>query len=105
MAMYMAYVRPLSDRWEADSWAFYVKMIPLSDFIWHGKTGPWESSRMSRVVSKWTHHYMGWRITLQYWRHIAIAISKKLARDRGVKRLILKKMMLTTQNSMRFQMT
>ncbi|KFY83339.1 hypothetical protein V500_10091 [Pseudogymnoascus sp. VKM F-4518 (FW-2643)] len=61
-------------------------MIPPSDFIWHGETGPWESSRMSRAVSKWTHHYMGRRITLQYWRHIAIAISKKLARDRGVKK-------------------
>lgn len=60
---------------------------------------------MSRAVSKWTHHYMGRRITLQDWRHIAIAISKKLARDREVKRLISKKMMLTTQNSMRFQMT
>ena len=29
---------------------------------------------------------MGLRITLQDWRHIAIAISRKLARDRGVKK-------------------
>ncbi|KAG9232024.1 hypothetical protein BJ875DRAFT_486484 [Amylocarpus encephaloides] len=58
-------------------------MSPPSDFIWHGETGPWESSRMSRAVAKWTHHYMGRRITLQDWRHIAIAISKKHARERG----------------------
>ena len=41
---------------------------------------------MSRAVSKWTLHYMGRRITLRDWRHIAIAISRKLARDRGVKK-------------------
>ncbi|KFY18567.1 hypothetical protein V493_08511 [Pseudogymnoascus sp. VKM F-4281 (FW-2241)] len=29
---------------------------------------------------------MGRRITLQDWRHIAVAISRKLARDRGVKK-------------------
>jgi hypothetical protein len=83
LAMYMIYIRPLTDRWEADRWASYDKMSPPSDFIWHGETGPWESSRMSRAVAKWTHHYMGRRITLQDWRHIAIAISKKLARERG----------------------
>jgi hypothetical protein len=38
---------------------------------------------MSRAMAKWTHHYMGRRITLQDWRHIAIAISKKLARVQG----------------------
>ncbi|KAJ4220866.1 hypothetical protein NW757_014483 [Fusarium falciforme] len=34
-------------------------------------------------MGKWTSHYIGRRITLQDWRHIAIAISKKHARDRG----------------------
>ena len=38
---------------------------------------------MSKAVAKWTHHYMGRRITLQDWRHIAIAISKRHARQRG----------------------
>ena len=84
MAMYMVYIRPLTDRWEADRWALYDKMSPPSDFIWHGETGPWDSSQMSRAVAKWTHHYMGRRITLQDWRHIAIAISKRHARQRGV---------------------
>ena len=41
---------------------------------------------MSRAVSNWTLHYMGRRITLQDWRHIAVAVSKKLARDRGLKK-------------------
>jgi superfamily II DNA helicase RecQ len=84
MVMYMVYIRPLTDRWEADRWALYDKMSPPSDFIWHGETGPWESSRMSRAMAKWTHHYMGRRITLQDWRHIAIAASRKLARVQGL---------------------
>jgi hypothetical protein len=40
MAMYMVYIRPLTDRWEADRWALYDQMCPPSDFIWHGETGP-----------------------------------------------------------------
>jgi hypothetical protein len=83
MAMYMVYIRPLTDRWEADRWELYDKMNPPNDFIWHGETGPWDSSQMSRAVARWTHHYMGRRITLQDWRHIAIAISKRHARQRG----------------------
>lgn len=82
--VYMIYIRPLTDRWEADRWARHGTMHPPSDFIWHTETGPWDSGQMSRAVAKWTSHYMGRRITLQAWRHIAIAISKKLARDRGV---------------------
>ena len=84
MVMYMVYIRPLTDRWEVDRWALYGKMSPPSDFIWHGETGPWDSSQMSKAVARWTHHYMGRRITLQDWRHIAIAISKKLARKQGL---------------------
>jgi hypothetical protein len=39
---------------------------------------------MSKAVARNTHHYMGRRITLQDWRHIAIAISKRLARKQGL---------------------
>ncbi|KFY03918.1 hypothetical protein V490_00051, partial [Pseudogymnoascus sp. VKM F-3557] len=86
MAMYMIYVRPLTDRWEADRWALYDKMSPPSDFIWHDENRPWGSYRISRAMAKWTLHYMGIEIPLQDWRHVAVAISRKLARDRGVKK-------------------
>ncbi|KFZ20169.1 hypothetical protein V501_00279 [Pseudogymnoascus sp. VKM F-4519 (FW-2642)] len=33
MAMYMVYVRPLTDGWEADRWALYDTMRPPNDFI------------------------------------------------------------------------
>ncbi|KAH7463343.1 hypothetical protein FOMA001_g18143 [Fusarium oxysporum f. sp. matthiolae] len=84
--MYMVNIRPLTDRWEADKWELYGGMAPPSDFIWHNETGPWESSHMSGAMGKWTSHYIGRRTTLQDWRHIAIAISKKHARDRGAAR-------------------
>ncbi|RGP59431.1 af291909_2recq family helicase [Fusarium sporotrichioides] len=36
--MYMIYIRPLTDRWEADKWELYgEKMAPPSDFIWHNE--------------------------------------------------------------------
>ncbi|PON19994.1 hypothetical protein TGAM01_v211133 [Trichoderma gamsii] len=44
MAMYFVYIRPLTDRWEAEQWALII---------------------------------------LQDWRHIAIAVSKNHARQRG----------------------
>lgn len=85
-AMYMIYIRPLTDRWEADHAELYGTLAPPSDFIWHTKTGPWKSKDMSAAVAKWTLHYIGLGITLQGWRHIAITISKKHARKRGVTR-------------------
>ncbi|EXM14239.1 hypothetical protein FOTG_17350 [Fusarium oxysporum f. sp. vasinfectum 25433] len=41
---------------------------------------------MSAAMGRWTSYYIGRRIILQDWRHIAIAISKKHARDRGAGR-------------------
>jgi superfamily II DNA helicase RecQ len=88
--IYMIYIRPLTDRWEADRWELYgEKMAPPSDFIWHNEAAggaPWESSQMSGAMGRWTSYYIGRRIMLQDWRHIAIAISKKHARDRGAAR-------------------
>ncbi|PNP37241.1 hypothetical protein TGAMA5MH_10863 [Trichoderma gamsii] len=83
MAMYFVYIRPLTDRWEAEQWALYGKKKPPSDFIWHDENGPWDGTRISKAMAKWSYHYMGRRITLQDWRHIAIAVSKKHARQRG----------------------
>jgi hypothetical protein len=84
MAIYIVYIRLLTDYWEANHWILYNKISPPSDFIWYGETGPWDSSQISRAVAKWTHYYMGRRITFQDWRHIAIAISKRHARQRGI---------------------
>ncbi|KAK2927994.1 hypothetical protein FoTM2_013170 [Fusarium oxysporum f. sp. vasinfectum] len=36
--IYIIYIRPLTDRWEANKWELYgEKMAPPSDFIWHNK--------------------------------------------------------------------
>ncbi|KAK2931868.1 hypothetical protein FoTM2_009385 [Fusarium oxysporum f. sp. vasinfectum] len=75
---------------EANKWELYrEKMAPPSDFIWHNEAAggvPWESSQISAAMGRWTSYYIGRRIMLQDWRHIAIAISKKHARDRGAGR-------------------
>jgi hypothetical protein len=84
--MYIVYIRPLTDRSEAERWGGCGEMKAPSDFIWHDENGPWEGTRTSQAMAKWTYHYMGRRLTLQDWRHIAIAISKKHARERGAAR-------------------
>ncbi|KAL2208331.1 hypothetical protein CC79DRAFT_1334085, partial [Sarocladium strictum] len=60
----IVYVRSLTNRWEADCWAFYGQMKPPSDFIWHDENGPWEGAKISKAMAKWTHYYMGVRLTL-----------------------------------------
>ncbi|KAL2211178.1 hypothetical protein CC79DRAFT_1353329 [Sarocladium strictum] len=64
LAMYIVYIRSLTDRWEADHWAFHGQMKPPSDFIWHNKNGPWEGAKISKAMAKWTHYYIGVRLTL-----------------------------------------
>ncbi|KAG5944200.1 hypothetical protein E4U59_007501 [Claviceps monticola] len=52
--IYLAYVKPLCDRWQSD-----------------------HSSKISTAIEEHTHRHMGIRITLPDWWHISIAISKK----------------------------
>ncbi|KAL2201601.1 hypothetical protein CC79DRAFT_1351830 [Sarocladium strictum] len=42
----------------------------------------YEGAKISKAIAKWTHYYMGVRLTLQNWRHIAIAIGKKHTRGK-----------------------
>lgn len=77
LAMYMVYARALTDRSEADRWAFHGQIKPPSDFICHDQNGHWEGAKISKAMTKWTHYYMGVRLTLQNWRQFAIAIGKK----------------------------
>lgn len=81
LVMYMIFIRPLIDKWEAEQWAQEGKMQLCSDFIWHNNGRPWESGYTSQLIAKETLRYMGQRITLKDWRHIAIAISRKHARQ------------------------
>ncbi|KAL2207014.1 hypothetical protein CC79DRAFT_1332834 [Sarocladium strictum] len=64
LAIYMVYVRLLTDCWEADRWAFHRQMKPPSDFIWHDENGPWEGVKILKAMAKWMHYYIGVRLTL-----------------------------------------
>ncbi|KAH6975854.1 hypothetical protein EDB80DRAFT_658517 [Ilyonectria destructans] len=89
MVMYMLYIRPFTDRLQGSRWALHDKVYLPSDFIWHqpeSPSTPWDSSQLSRALAKWSQHYAGQRITLQQWRHIAIAIGRRHTRARGAQR-------------------
>lgn len=81
---YIVYIRPLTDRWEAEHHALCGTVCAPSDFIWSSGTSPQQSSWMSQAMAKWTQHYIGRSLSLQPWRHVAIAISRKLARQQGL---------------------
>ncbi|KAG6237706.1 hypothetical protein E4U25_002430 [Claviceps purpurea] len=74
--IYLAYVKPLCDRWQAEQLDYEDLRCP-SDFIFHNENGPWSSSMISTAMEEHTHRHMGIRITLPDWWHISIAISKK----------------------------
>ncbi|KAG5917013.1 hypothetical protein E4U61_003116 [Claviceps capensis] len=74
--IYLAYVKPLCDRWQAEQ-LDYKDLETPSDFIFHDENGPWSSSKISTAMEEHTHRHMGIRITLPDWWHISIAISKK----------------------------
>ncbi|KAG5947587.1 hypothetical protein E4U60_002935 [Claviceps pazoutovae] len=76
--IYLAYVKPLCDRWQAEQLDYDDLKTP-SDFIFHDENGPWSSSKISTAMEEHTHRHMGIRITLPDWWHISIAISKKHA--------------------------
>jgi superfamily II DNA helicase RecQ len=89
MVMYMLYIRPFTDRLESSRLALRDEVYLPSDFIWHQREKPgtpWNSSQLSRALAKWSQHYIGQRITLQQWRHIAIAVSRRHTRARGPQR-------------------
>ena len=81
MVAYIVYIRPLTDRWEAEQWVSSGTMRASSNFIWQCDAGTQQSGWMSQAMARWTQHYMSCKLSLQPWRHVAIAISRKLARQ------------------------
>ena len=83
LVMYMIYIRSLTDRWEGERGAMSGKIHAPSDFIWALNGGPQESSWMSQAMGRCTQRYLGRQLSLQPWRHVVIAISRRLAREQG----------------------
>ncbi|KAL3596012.1 hypothetical protein FPOAC2_10382 [Fusarium poae] len=86
IAMYMAYIRPLKDHLKAEMVEVPGEVEATSEFMWDDGMGPWDISRMSTAMAKWTSQYLGDAVTLHDWRQIAVAIVEQDALEGGGKR-------------------
>lgn len=72
MALYLAYVQPLAELLRVQalrgSW---------SDYIWADESGPWETERLTRVMSRESELRLGNRLTTQDYRHAAVGIGRE----------------------------
>ena len=50
-------------------------------FLFGDNKGPWSTDRLTKVLTRETSKRLGFRMTTQEYRHIAIAIDKKFIRQ------------------------
>jgi hypothetical protein len=53
-----------------------------SEYIWSGEHGPWETDRLTRVMKRETGRHLGVELTTHSYRHVAIAIGRKVIGER-----------------------
>ena len=72
-AVFLAYVQPLAEYLEGER----LNRTP-TDYVWSGNTGPWETSRLSQIISIETRCWLGCRLTTLEYRHTAITIGREV---------------------------
>ena len=72
LTLYLQYVRPFA----ADIDLVHNR-LPDSDYLWATSKGTaWETERMSKALSDCSERLIGVRLTIQSYRHIAVAFSR-----------------------------
>ena len=73
LAVYLAYVQPFRE---------YLIVTVLgggwTDHLWADVRGPWESERLSRVLSRETQTRLGTELNLRDYRHAAVSIGRRV---------------------------
>jgi superfamily II DNA helicase RecQ len=71
LAVYLGYVQPFREHLlveiEGGGW---------SDYVWSGPHGPWETERLTRIITRETTNRLGERLTTLDYRHAAISIGR-----------------------------
>jgi superfamily II DNA or RNA helicase len=77
MVLYLAYVQPLQE---------YLSVISKgggwSEYIWADHHGTWETDRLTRIIARETQWRLKVRLTTHDYRHLAIAVGRKVVGDR-----------------------
>jgi superfamily II DNA helicase RecQ len=72
-AVFLAYVQPLAEHLNSERLG-----ISPTDYIWASGAGPWETSRLSRILARETSIWLGSRFTALEYRHAAITIGREV---------------------------
>ncbi|RVD83632.1 uncharacterized protein DFL_001416 [Arthrobotrys flagrans] len=73
VVLYLRYVRSFVD----DLDAIYKTEKPETDYLWETDRGDfWGTNRMSRALEDATEAYLGVKLTLRSYRHVAVAFSR-----------------------------
>jgi hypothetical protein len=76
LAIWLAYPRTLRDHLHVA-----INKQEISDYIWSDKQGPWETSRLTKVLQRESTLSLGHRFGTLDYRHIAISIGREKVGD------------------------
>ncbi|KAK3045884.1 ATP-dependent DNA helicase Q4 [Extremus antarcticus] len=58
-----------------------VKGCGWSDYVWANEKGPWETDRLTKVITREAESRLGVRLTTHDYRHTAISIGRRVVGD------------------------
>jgi hypothetical protein len=73
MVQYLVYVRPFARVVEYEM----TKSLPNPEYLFRDARGPWAGEELTRALSQATTKYLGVRLTVSGWRHVAIGIATR----------------------------
>ncbi|GAB7357797.1 hypothetical protein MBLNU459_g0613t1 [Dothideomycetes sp. NU459] len=73
LAVYLSYIQPFQELLAVQT----TGSAGWSDYLWAGKQGPWETDRLTKVISRETQKHLGNKLTTHDYRHGAIAIGRR----------------------------
>ena len=59
-------------------------LLARHGFLFADNNGPWSTERLTKVLTRETSKRLGFRMTVQEYRHIAIAIDREFIRGSSI---------------------
>jgi hypothetical protein len=53
-----------------------------SDYVWANNSGPWDTDRLTRTMTAETAKWLGSRLTVAEYRHVAVGIGREIVGER-----------------------
>jgi hypothetical protein len=77
---YLLYVRPLQALLQS---ALGKSMsAAVTDYLWANEQGPWETDQLTRTMTLESAKWLGTRLTVQEYRHVAVGVGREVVGER-----------------------